>query len=149
MQAADPTLLVFGLDARIVAIVVSLTALAGSVISLMFSWQARRFSERETAHGVYRKYLELAIQNPRFATEDISLGTFEGEERTKYRLFVAMLLIACEEILERDPGAEWQKTISRQLKRHTAYLGQMEPDARQQYDCRVRKMVSVLLDREW
>jgi hypothetical protein len=154
MLAADTSATLLGWDTRIDALLIAIISLVVSVWSLVNSHQAKRLSERESAKTPYRRYLELGLQNPRFVTENPQTGFveyngFSGEDATSYRMFVAILLNACEEILERSNDKDWRAAVSRQLRQHRPYLSQMAEERCAQYDKRIREVLRPLVGGNW
>jgi hypothetical protein len=82
---------------------------------------SRRSQRESTAMEAYRNYLLLSFQHPGYATPD------EGNKKIianyKYRWFVAVLLNACDEILDCVPNdVDWKRIIAAELEYHTPYL---------------------------
>jgi hypothetical protein len=154
MFAADASATIFGTDARIDTLVLAGASFVVSLWSLATSRRAKTLSEKETAKAPYRHYLELGFQNPQFVTEDpetsfIECSRFVGDEGTRYRMFIAILLNACEEILERSNDKDWRATVSRQLRQHKPYLASMAQERCAQYDNRLREVLRPLVGGNW
>ena len=154
MFAADTSSTIFGTDTRIDTLLLAGVSIVVSMWSLSTSRQAKALSEKETAKTAYRRYLELGFQHPKFVTEDPETGLveyrhFAGDEATSYRMFVAILLNGCEEILERSSDEDWRATVSRQLRQHQPYLSQMAQERCGQYDKRLREVLRPLVGGNW
>jgi hypothetical protein len=154
MIATDTSALIVGVDSRIVVVIVAFISFLVSVVSLVIAGQAKKLSERETAKSVYRRYLEPGFQNPKYVTQDsetgyVEYGKFTGDEATSYRMFVTIVLHACEKILDRSNDRNWRNAISRQLKQHKPYFAQMNQTRCHQYDKRLRDVVRPLAGGNW
>jgi hypothetical protein len=154
MFAADSTATIFGTDTRIDTLVIASASFLVSLWSLFTAWRAKTLSEKETAKTPYRRYLELGFQNPKFVTENpetglIEYSQFAGDEATRYRMFIAILLNACEEILERSNDKDWRATVTRQLRQHKPYLTGMARERCAQYDKRLREVLRPLVGGNW
>lgn len=81
------------------------------------------------AKELYRNYLQLAFENPRFSSPsypkdnpsfpEIKNNPIEFEQ---YEFYVSNFLFAAEEILRIDRSDDWTKTIIAQMKYHALYL---------------------------
>jgi hypothetical protein len=104
---------------------VALAAIA-VIAAFITAWAAinARNSQREaTAKDIYRDYLKLAFQHPKFANPEAFGDLAAMSKNEEYRWFVAFMLNSCDEIARiksRDKG--WRKTIRLDLRMHEEYL---------------------------
>jgi hypothetical protein len=100
------------------------TACLGGV-ALLFAYLQIEASDRSqryaTAADIYRDYLRVAFENPKLASPCIDdrriIKSF------KYRWFVAIVLNACDEILEATKNDdEWIKVVLAEMEYHQTYL---------------------------
>ena len=104
----------------------------GIVIAITFVWMwwKHRARERQVemstrARAVYASALRSGVQHPELA--EPMLGVIaSGAEFVRYKLFVASLLAAADEILLLDPSPEWKATVARMLAPHRSYLASDE-----------------------
>jgi hypothetical protein len=105
-------------------------AVIAVIAAFITAWAAinARNSQREaTAKDIYRDYLKLAFQHPKFANPEASGDLAAMRKNEEYRWFVAFMLNSCDEIARiksRDKG--WRKTIRLDLRMHEEYLGSPE-----------------------
>jgi hypothetical protein len=91
-------------------------------------WQIRsnaKVQRRSMAYSLYQQYLSSAMENSKFAyaTKAVILENEEGY--SKYKWFVASMLLCFEEILISCPNEpDWIATINSQLRRHSWHLSQ-------------------------
>ena len=91
-------------------------------------WQLRstRAIQREaTAIGIWKDYLELALQHPKLSLPEpyMVLRNRGTEQYKQYEWFVSSLLFACEQVLSLEPDSdEWKRTVASQLSYHQHYL---------------------------
>jgi hypothetical protein len=105
----------------------SVIFLAGVIIAYMkfkSDKEAQRFSN---AVGFYRRYLELAFRNTKYAEPDNGFDEItQPTEYKEYEWFLGILFRACEELLEHSEGSvdkqKWHETIVSQLRYHKKYL---------------------------
>jgi hypothetical protein len=112
----------FGNAAQIASAVVSIAALGAIYWQVQFNF---KLSRENTAHEIYRAYLQMAVQYPRLAypENDKAVATMAREERARYGWFVSYLLYTCEQILGSFPGdPEWQRTCEEQMGYHASYV---------------------------
>jgi hypothetical protein len=82
----------------------------------------RAFQKENTAKGVYRDYLKMAVENPILADGDLK-QIKDGKRMEQYRWFVSYLLWACEEIITFAPNdPQWKEDVESQLGYHLEYL---------------------------
>jgi hypothetical protein len=109
-----------------------LPALVGAA-ALIFARQQlklNRENQRETiAKTLYREYLKIALERPKFANPglaniDFRKRTFDGSQETfeQYEWFVSYMLHACEEVLRISDSDGWKSAIKRQVSYHAEYL---------------------------
>jgi hypothetical protein len=94
-----------------------------SLLNFRFTRKAQRFAN---AMGLYRRFLELCVQYPRFAEPEPADEIHEqgnSEEFRQYQWFVGVLFRACEEVLEHgDDNRKWEKTVREQLGYHRIFI---------------------------
>jgi hypothetical protein len=105
-----------------VTALVAVLALIGAV------WQVivgRKTQREATASALYADYLSKAVEHPKLASACVAVPP-EGEwteEYESYEWFVAVMLQACEQIVDLTRGdAAWEKTVQAQLEYHRDYL---------------------------
>ena len=117
-------------------------ATAGTMIAalcaLVFAWnqttQGRNSQREATAKDIYRDYLRLAFENPKFANPNKLLGMAEGWKQNgewiqdeRYRWFVAFMLNSYDEIALCNPKDNtWRLVILEDLNLHREYLKSRE-----------------------
>ena len=107
-----------GALAQLVLTVIALGALAFAYLQIRF---AQRSQREATAKEIYRDYLRLSFDNPNLASPD------EGDQKIiadyKYRWFAAVMLNACEEILEVfATDITWREVVLAEMEYHKRYL---------------------------
>ena len=110
----------------------ALSAVIASIAVCVAAYQisvTRREARRGIALQIYKDYLKLAMDNPKFSSASYPVGTprlrtFSNDELEyeRYEYFVAHLLFAAEGILEASNDTEWRATLRDQLKYHALYL---------------------------
>jgi hypothetical protein len=111
---------------------VAIVALAFAIVQICVT----RNSQREaTAKDIYRDYLKLAFENPKFANPAKFVGTAKGcwknkdewKQDERYRWFVAFMLNSYDEIASTNLRDEtWRKVILYDFKFHKDYLSSPE-----------------------
>jgi hypothetical protein len=97
-------------------------ALAAALGALQQIRETRRLHREGDAQSSFRDYLRLAYETPEFASPDWPQikGTIKEEQ---YHWFVSYMLAAFEKILLTTEGdAEWRRSISTSVKRHSDYV---------------------------
>ena len=93
--------------------------------------EAKNTQREATAKDIYRDYLKLTFENPKFANPAEFIGEADGNWKRKgewnkderYRWFVAFMLNSCDEIARSKQGDKnWRTTIHMDLKAHFDYL---------------------------
>jgi hypothetical protein len=82
----------------------------------------RQNATEAAARQVYMSYSEAALRHPQFASSknsEIKTGTVEYEQ---YKLFVAHMLFAYDEVLKVYDHPEWRKSFDIDLATHRKYL---------------------------
>jgi hypothetical protein len=105
-------------------IATAIAAFLAFVAILLARAQLKAQSEA-TALGIYHRYLNLAMEHPRFAQPNYKeLSAHRGSELfTQYEWFVSSMLYACEAVLVVFPKREdWMEGITAQLRYHCEYL---------------------------
>lgn len=113
-------------------------------------WQLRasRSAQREaTAIGIWKDYLELALEHPSLSLPQPAIVLLErGSERyKKYEWFVSAMLFASEQVLAlkgKDSG--WQSTIKSQLAYHQLYLRTVDFEP-SHYSSELQHLVDVVI----
>ena len=102
-------------------------AVIAAITAFVTAWAAinARNAQREaTAKDIYRDYLKLAFQNPKFANP--TSGSENGDDLNKneeYRWFVAFMMNSCDEIARtKSKDKSWRKTLRHDLRVHGDYL---------------------------
>lgn len=108
-------------------------------IGFVWMWWAHRVKERRQelaarARAVYAGALRSAVQHPELA-EPMLGAISSAADIVRYKVFVASLLAAADEILTLDPTPAWRATILRLLAPHRSYLGSEEFRAGGLNDC--------------
>ncbi len=108
-------------DAATVAI-----AVIAAIAAFLTAWAAinARESQREaTAKDIYRDYLKLAFQHPRFANPRQFEDVGDLNKKEEYRWFVAFMLNCCDEIAcTHSKNKGWRTTVREDLRLHAEYL---------------------------
>lgn len=99
-------------------------------IGFVWMWWAHRVRERKQelsarARSVYAAALRSSAQYPELA-EPMLGAISSGAEIVRYKLHVASLLAAADEILLLDASPEWTATLARLLAPHRSYLASDE-----------------------
>jgi hypothetical protein len=100
--------------ASLASAVVAVLALGGIVWQV---GQSARQAREQSARDIYREFLNLSIQNPKFANADYCTLKREGSE-TAYLEYVDYMLYTAEQVLTADP--QWRGVVEEQLERHDA-----------------------------
>jgi hypothetical protein len=111
------------------------TAFAAAVAAVALAIAAyqikvsRSDARRGTAHQIYKDYLRMAMENPKFSSAayprdrpllyEIEKNPLQYES---YEYYVASLLFAAEGILESCSDKEWTAALTDQMKYHALYL---------------------------
>jgi hypothetical protein len=125
-------------------IAAAVVALAG-ILAILFQVNAIRTNSREaTAQQIYLAYVRLAFDNPQFARPDYDrIKSASADEQTRYRVFVSMLLSACDETLNYISGSEWKAACAKDVQAHVRFLCERADAAYlAQYSPRIRTLVS-------
>lgn len=132
-----PTSFLFGLAADEVNAVAAAATAGVALAALGVAWLQLRVNKREArralAMSLYKDYLALAMQNPRFSSAAYPknhprLHEFSNDfdQYERYEFYVAYLLYAAEEIVELTEGTSewtaWRETLLAQLGYHALYL---------------------------
>jgi hypothetical protein len=107
------------------AIVMSAAALAAAVF---VPWQIAandRTSREQAAREIYREFLNISIQRPELAAQDICTLT-DPARRTAYESYVDYLLYTAEQVMALNPS-DWEADITARLHSHTPYLCSFGP----------------------
>ena len=109
-----------GLGGGLAQLALTVTA----IVALGFAYLQIRISQRSqreaTAREIYRDYLRLAFEYPGLASPEDDRKIIQDY---KYRWFVAVMLNACEEILEVFKADKtWREVILAEMEYHVPYL---------------------------
>lgn len=104
----------------------------GVAFAIWIVWRWWQTREREMAadraakaKGIWARQLTLALQHPELA--EPMLGSLSSAaEVARYRLFVASLLTAADEILALQDTESWRATLVRHMAAHRSYLASQE-----------------------
>lgn len=111
----------WGNISQITAATVAILALAGAAYQVS---EIRANSRETNARQIFRNYLELAFNNPKYSKPNYdALKKAGGDEYERYSWFVTNLLYACEEIGASFPKDEaWRSSCKDSLSSHARYL---------------------------
>jgi hypothetical protein len=112
----------------VVTVVLALAALIGIKVQIN---GAAHIQREQSARDIYREYLNLSVQKPKFAAPDYCTIA-KSNQLAAYQAYVDYLLYTGEQVLSVDP--DWNETIDSALKPHAAYLcdteeGEPYPDS--------------------
>lgn len=134
MNAPEKLPLLLGLAAEdisayatIATALVAVLALAIAAVQILVGKHEARLS---VAKSIYKDYLALALQNPKFSSasypiKNPRLNEFSRnqDEYERYEFYVSYLLFATEEILHLTKASpEWRSALQAQLRYHALYL---------------------------
>ena len=92
-------------------------------------WVTRLETRRSTALQIYKDYLKLAMDNPKFSSASYPIDSprihlFDNDdlEFERYEYYVSQVLFAAEGILEITNDLKWHAALLDQLKYHALYL---------------------------
>jgi hypothetical protein len=112
----------FGNLAQIASAAVAIAALGAIYWQVQFN---SRLSRENTAHEIYRAYLQMAVQYPSLAYPEsaAAVAAMKREEKARYGWFVSYLLYTCEQLLISFPNdAGWTRTCKEQVAYHAPYI---------------------------
>ena len=122
----------------------------GGMAAVLLQVNAIRTNSREaTAQQIYLSYVRLGFENPQFVKPDYEkLRAGPEQELTRYRLYVSLLLYACDEVLENIGGREWDNACAKDVNTHIRLLCE-QADAAMfgQYSQRMRTLVTSTIAR--
>ena len=112
----------FGNAAQIASALISMLALGAIYWQVQFNF---KLSRENTAHEIYRTYLDKAVQYPGLAYPEgpTAIAAMKREDKARYGWFVSYLLYSCEQILisfPTDPG--WRRSCLEQIGYHAPYI---------------------------
>ncbi|MGG4774916.1 hypothetical protein ACLO87_09830 [Paenalcaligenes sp. Me52] len=98
-----------------------------ALITVLVAYSAYKRTIESEAKSMYKQYLNLAIENPKFARpstfdEEKYPHGLTDEEKISYEFFVSQLLYTSEEILNTSQLPEWNSTIESQIQYHLPYI---------------------------
>jgi hypothetical protein len=115
--------------ADIATVATSIIAALAAVFTLGIYFGQRISDRRSFAKGLVREYVQVALENPRFANPqlaeiDFAARTFDGsrEDFEKYERFVDFVLWTDEEVLSILKDDRWRASVRQNLGEHRAYL---------------------------
>jgi hypothetical protein len=126
------------------AISLLLSAIA-LIVSLLVAYYNFRLARQKSAKDMWQRIIELYIQHPSHLLGRSELDTEESTQA--YRVHVAFMFMAFEEILEAFPNdTGWENIVRRHLLRHAAYVREVlhDPERNASYSTKLRaKMAAV------
>lgn len=107
--------------------IVAVIALFIAIIQILVGKHEARLG---VAKSIYKDYLAIAMQNPRFSSASYPINSpmiheisKDHEEYERYEFYVSYLLFAAEEILNLTRNSsEWRSALQAQLRYHALYL---------------------------
>lgn len=118
------TLTIVELAAVIEGFAAALTAIFAFAGIAMVYVQIRghRAIQREaTAMGLFRQYLQEALEHPEFVSPDHDqLEKQKGA--VQYEFFVANMLYSFDEVLQSTQSRDWREVVRSEVARHAQYL---------------------------
>lgn len=143
-------LLTPGSASNIANIVKGYAIAIGVAFAIWFAWRwwrtrgGEQAAERKTrALAIWGRHQQLALQHPDLADGRIGPQSTSAEV-TRYRAFVASLLMSAAEILAIEPTDGWRTTIVDALGPHASYLS--SPDFRAGSAMKASDEVSALVE---
>lgn len=111
------------------AFVAFLVAIVGACIARKQLMANLKNQQETTSKNIWRDYLKLAVEYPEFTTGGYK--KLKGEERERYKWFVAHFLWGVEELLNYVGGDSiWRHNLLIQARHHRDYL--MDPTFRRE-----------------
>jgi hypothetical protein len=110
-------------------------------------WRELQAREWDRAHQAYEKFLDVAIQHPKFVSGYWSCPDLTAEDRNQYRWFMARFLWAAEQALLRVSWwrrKEWKRAIKVMLREHADFIA--APEARDEVDCYYGPLKKLIRD---
>ena len=113
--------------ATIATAIVAVLALFIAIVQILVGKHEARLG---VAKSIYKDYLALAMQNPKFSSASYPIESprlheisKDHEEYERYEFYVSYLLFAAEEILHLTKNSsEWRSALQAQLRYHALYL---------------------------
>ena len=107
------------------ALVMSVAALAAAIFVPLQIQANDRTSRDQAAREIYREFLNISIQRPELAIQDICALT-DPVARAAYESYVDYLLYTAEQVMALNPS-DWEADITARLRVHTPYLCSFGP----------------------
>jgi hypothetical protein len=105
-----------------------ITAFAAGYAYWQYS-EAKKEGRRCLAHQIYADFLKMAYENPKFfapnSNEKIQLLANTDDENRRYKIFIANMLYAFEQIyplIEEGQNKDWEALMEKLIVRHGLYL---------------------------
>jgi len=89
-------------------------------------WSNERTNRETAAREIYREFLNISIQRPELASQDLCAFT-NPINRSAYESYVDYLLYSAEQVIELDQ-ADWESTVLLDLEPHRTYLCTFDVD---------------------
>jgi len=132
----------FGNVAQIASAAVAIAALGAIYWQVQFNF---RLARENTAHEIYRAYLQMAVQYPSLAYPEsaAAVAAMKREDRARYGWFVSYLLYTCEQLLVSVPNdAGWLRSCKEQIAYHAPYIcTSVIKDELANYDARLQSLI--------
>ena len=127
--------------AQILSAVVGAVALAGIYYQVSLT---RLNSLQSSARQVYLSYSQATLQYPDLAYPDFERLKADHKEYNRYKVYVAFMLTAYDEILPLDLGVEWEAALRYDIKDHMPYLcEQNDPLFWATFGAKIRALVGM------
>lgn len=106
---------------RAIGSLISAAAAVAACIFIPLQIASSERNSRETAaREIYREFLNISIQRPELASQDLCAFT-NPIRRSAYESYVDYLLYSAEQLIALDQ-ADWESTVLLDLSPHRAYL---------------------------
>jgi hypothetical protein len=157
-QALQRTIDYAELVGKVILPIGVMTGAISGVVAVRKYFFDREAQDRNNALQSYRAYMKVAFDNPQFAyprweSDEKKWEDFKKnwDDYHKYRWFVAIMLMAFEEIIcfvGKNVDAEWNETILIQLRHHLFYLHEPIFADREMkiYDLRLQRLIKEAVD---
>ena len=86
-------------------------------------WVEGRWAQ---ARDLYISVMEVSMNNPEFGDKFWNKKTLDKLDRIRYQRFMALFLLAAEDILQLDGRPEWKSALAIDLQPHSQYLSSQE-----------------------
>ena len=83
----------------------------------------QRVAREASAYEIFRDYMKLAFDNPKYSKPDWAAIVIDPESVEKYSWYVGCLLWACDEVLQSTTMTPaWESTVRGHLRSHRLFL---------------------------